>query len=138
MDTLARRAHARGFTLIELMVVVAIIGIIAAFAYPSYAESVQRGKRASAKAKMTEVAGRLQQFYSEAPSSATYTTSLPGLGYGTSVLSDSKAHTITITAGATGIASSYKILATPTPTGSDPKCGVLSLDSLGTMLPAGC
>jgi type IV pilus assembly protein PilE len=130
--------RARGFTLIELMVVVAIVGILAAVAYPAYTDSVLKGKRTSAKARMTEVAGRLQQFYSEQTSAASYTTDLSKLGYSSTLLSESKSHAITVEAGATGIASSYKILATPTPAGSDPKCGVLSLDSLGTTLPAGC
>lgn len=130
--------RARGFTLVELMIVVAIAGIIAAVAYPSYADSVIKGKRASAKARMAEVAGRLQQFYSEASSSATYTTDLTKLGYSATLQSEAKAHDITVVAGATGIGSSYKVVATPVKAGSDTKCGVMTLDSLGKVLPAGC
>ena len=52
-----------GFTLIELMIVVAIIAIIAAIAYPSYQSYVQRTKRADVQAEMMQIAQRLQSYY---------------------------------------------------------------------------
>ncbi|WP_444908670.1 type IV pilin protein [Microbulbifer sp. TRSA005] len=53
----------RGFTLIELMIVVAVIGIISAIAYPSYMESVRKSNRAEAKATLNDVAQRLQRCF---------------------------------------------------------------------------
>jgi type IV pilus assembly protein PilE len=53
----------RGFTLIELMIVVAIIGILAVIVYPSYARQVQKSRRAQAKADLTELAQELERQY---------------------------------------------------------------------------
>lgn len=57
------RLSARGFTLIELVVVVAIIGILAAIAYPSYQDSVRKSRRADAKAAVLELAQWMERNY---------------------------------------------------------------------------
>jgi type IV pilus assembly protein PilE len=53
----------RGFSLIEVMIVVAIVGILAAVAYPSYIEQVRRGKRSDAQTVMMEAAQYAQRYY---------------------------------------------------------------------------
>ena len=51
-----KRQAQRGFTLIEVMIVVAIVGILSAIAYPSYQEYVRRGHRAEARAGLLQAA----------------------------------------------------------------------------------
>jgi len=52
-----------GFTLIELMITVVIIGILASIAMPAYLEYVKRGHRAAAQSEMMDIANRQQQFF---------------------------------------------------------------------------
>jgi type IV pilus assembly protein PilE len=58
-----KQAQQNGFTLIELMVVVAIIGIIAAIAYPSYTESMMKSRRADAEGSLLSLANAMERYY---------------------------------------------------------------------------
>lgn len=60
--TTGRGRRARGFTLIELMVVVGIVAILVAIAVPSYSFAVRKGKRGQAKADLVELAQRAERF----------------------------------------------------------------------------
>ncbi len=55
----------KGFTLVELMIVVAIVAILAAIAFPTYQESVRKTRRTDAQGMMMQLAQRMERFYAE-------------------------------------------------------------------------
>lgn len=68
----------KGFTLIELMIVVAIVAIIAAVAYPAYTDSVLRSHRAEARTAVMDAAARQEKRFS---ATYAYTADMTELGY---------------------------------------------------------
>lgn len=73
-----KRSQQSGFSLIELMVTIVIIGIIAAIALPSYQSSVRKSKRVEAKTELLQVMARQEQYFSE---NRSYTVTPGDLGY---------------------------------------------------------
>lgn len=119
-----------GVTLLELMIVVVVVGILAAIAYPGYEKYVLRGRRTEGKAMMMDVVARLERHYMD---QNAYTTDLTELGYGSANPKSAEGnYALSVTAGPSGeIASSYLVTATPQWPGGDPDCGDLTLNSRG-------
>ena len=66
-----RLARVRGFTLIELIIVIAIVALLVAVALPSYRDHVRKSRRAEAQAYLMSVAGRQSQFLVDTRAYAT-------------------------------------------------------------------
>jgi type IV pilus assembly protein PilE len=112
-------------TLIELLCVIAIIGILAAISYPMFAEQSAKGRRTSARALIYEVLQHEERFYTE---NNTYTTNLAALGMPSPLQTDQGTHSITLAVGPTGdLTTSVQI--TGTALVSDSKCATMTLTS---------
>lgn len=77
------RIRNKGFTLMELMVVVAVISILASIAYPSYTSAVLKGKRAQAKAALAELLQQQERFMTQKNCYMAFTTDTAGTGAAT-------------------------------------------------------
>ena len=127
-----------GFNLVELMVTLIIIAILTMVAYPSFMQSVRKGKRSDAHTAMTRVAGNLERFFS---TNGTYTTDTSVLGLsmnGDDATSDQGHYIVTVAAGATGIGSSYVVNATAKDgdmQADDEGCTAFTLSSIGVRTP---
>lgn len=126
----------RGFTLIEVMIVVAVIGIIAAIAYPSYQDSIVKSKRGEAKSCLLEYTQFMERQYATnasylvagaAPALPTLACARGGKYYAYSFTAAPNAPTLT----------TYTLQAVPQATQQDKRCGTLTLNQAGTKTEGG-
>ena len=120
----------KGFTLLELMITVAIIAILASIAYPSYQDSVRKTHRANAQAAILEASSFMERYFTE---NNTYAGAIMPASI------SSEQYTVSIAAQSSA---SYAIQAAPTAgTGqASDICGTMSLSSTNQKLPttSGC
>lgn len=123
----------RGFSLIELVIVLAILAILAAIAYPSYAAQMRRSARADAQTFLTDAANRQQQYLVDR---RAYAVSFSALGVTPAGTLSSK-YTFTTTA-VDGPPPGFTLAATATGDQAHDACPSLSIDSAGNRTPATC
>jgi len=124
----------RGFSLLELMIVVAIVGIIAAFAYPSYLQQIQKTRRADCSGALAGMGNAMERFFTV---NSTYLgaaaggadTGAPAV-YPQTCPSDGGTATYNLTIQAvTG--STFTLQAAPVGAQADDKCGSMTLTNTG-------
>ena len=120
-----QQAGQRGFTLIELMIVVVIMAILAAIAFPSYQEHMRKTRRSEAKSHLMDLANRMERYYANQNS---YTgASVAALMGSTS--SEHGYYTLSIDPLA---AETYTLNAAPAAVQSGDRCGTFTYDSSGS------
>jgi type IV pilus assembly protein PilE len=133
------RTSQRGFTLIELMITVAVVAILAAIAFPSYALFVKKSRRGDAEATLMDIAQRQQQYLLDtrtyAPDVLTLNTSVPAdvTAYYTIQICQTTAPC----AAPGGTPPTFAIIATPIAGSSQAGDFTLTLDNTGAKTPAG-
>ena len=134
---------ARGFTLIELMITVAILAVLASIAYPAYTGSILKGRRAEGRTALMSLMQQQERYLTQTGSYLTFTAAATG-GNGTTkdasgvtipfktVSGDSSGGAYQLAAAAcTGLALNECVSLTAVPLRSDPDAGTLSLTSTG-------
>ena len=124
-----------GFTLIELMITLVVIGILAAVAYPSYTQYTVRGSRQAAQGELVQLANLQEKIYLNSNTyavsvTAAYNgTSAGGLGKTSGLTEDGK-YTITVSPSDTP-GQVFTLSATPVSTGPQANDGAITLSSTG-------
>ena len=125
------KSNVLGITLIELMIVIAIVGILAAIGYPSYQAYVIKTNRADATANLLEASQFMERYFSEV---GNYQGAVLPITQSPNDGSTAK-YTITFEGGATtatvAMATAYTLVASPTTAQNDSQCGALRINSVG-------
>ena len=127
-----RLSNFKGFTLIELMIVIAIIAILLSIALPSYQDSVRKSRRATAQSDLLVLVNFMERTYTE---SNAYNPAGFSLPYTASPKSGTQFYTLSLSA---STEASYTLQAAPvvgSPQASD-TCGTMTITHTGVKTPA--
>ena len=116
-----------GFTLIELMIAIALIGILSSIAYPSYIQHLVKARRGIAQAELLSFSNAMEQFYIQNSSNYLDSGSAPNVYPTTVTIDGNDMYTLSVAA----TASTYTITATPKSGTSQASDGTLTLTNTG-------
>ncbi len=118
-----------GMTLIEVMIVIVILGLLTAIAFPMYQDQMIKARRSDGHTLLMDMAARMERYYFD---NTSYTTNLTALGYSDATNVSSVEGYYTAAATGCPIASCYSITASPANAQlSDTYCDELTLNSQG-------
>ena len=115
----------RGFTLIEVIIACAVVGILSAIAYPSYMNSVQKSRRAESKSALLGAAGQMERYFTER---GTYATATLGSGGVYPNHSENSYYTLSL---ANLAPTTYTLRATPAGQQVGDPCGTMTYTDAG-------
>ena len=118
----------RGFTMVEIIIAVAIIGILMAIAVPSYQKQLMKGRRADAQGVLMDIVNKQQQYIFDARTYALGASALDDLKVTPLPTTVTDFYTVTVTPAAATIPPSFTVTATPVTGKSQVDDGVLSVD----------
>ena len=124
MSIRSQRAHPKGFTLIEIMVVVAIIGILASLAYPAYTSHLVKVRRTDAQQKVLSIGQDMERYNT---TNVRYVTTVGGSTCGVTTPANTPHYSFNLTC----TANTFTITATPLPTSTQSADGTQTLDQSG-------
>lgn len=126
MSRCSGRKRARGFTLVEVMVVVVVVAILASIALPSYSRYGFRARRADAHNMLVHLAAAQERYYS---THNRYSGDMTDFGYSAGATTEHGYYVVSLEVGGNG----QSFIATATPQGpqASDQCGVLGLDNTG-------
>lgn len=129
-----QRFYCKGMTLVELMITIAIVGILASIAYPSYTDYVVRSNRTEAQRELLRIASLQEQYYVDA---RQYTSDLRPLGFSDATFTTESGNYL-ISAAANNITGTFVLSATAlgSQASSDMACSVMTITEVGAKSPA--
>lgn len=127
----------KGFSLLELLIVMVVAGIIAAIAVPSYQEQSRRSQRSAATTALFDATSRQEQFFLD---NKTYTTTIIAGGLNMNAITESGSYALSVDAptGACPLDRCYSVRATPQGAQSADSCGALTINSERVKSPNDC
>ncbi|MFT6987857.1 MAG: type IV pilus assembly protein PilE [Psychromonas sp.] len=131
---MSKQTKSYGFTLIELMITVAIVGILAAVAYPSYSDFVLRSNRTEAQRELLRYANLQEQVFVD---SRAYSADMKGLGKSTVTINTDSENYIISVSDKTATTFILQAEAQSNQT-NDSGCTTLTVDQIGAKTPTAC
>ena len=127
------RRRGRGFTLIELMITVAIVGILGMIAYPSYQDSIRKGKRAEGRAALTDLMQQQERYLTQTGTYLSFSAGATGIAFKTfsGDNATSPVYKLGAEACASGVSLRECVRVFAVPQFSDPDGGTLRIRSTG-------